>query len=280
MYAYATVQTLLGTSVLNITGTTHDTRLRTLLESASQEVDKYLNRQVQPYIATLYFSGKGGSVLNVPDLIAVVSIKEDDNGDGSYDAAWGANDYFLAPYNANPTSQDGRPYQWIEVSQKSNGTQDEFWAGQRNYQIVGTYGYQHATLTIGLTVSSSLSSTTTSIVVSGSASGTIDAGHTLIINGEHMYVQSISGTSAAVRRAQNGSTPATLASGSAIAIFQYPQPVSEAVMMHAGRLFKRAQAAFASQDGAPDGGFQVFRAGLDYDVRDLLQTYRKPAIGV
>ena len=280
MYAYATVQTLLGSSVLNITGTTHDTRLRTLLEAASQEVDRYLNRQVQPYVATLYFSGKGGRVLNVPDLIAIVSIKEDDNGDGSFDATWGANDYVLAPYNANPTSPDGRPYQWVEVSQKSNGTQDEFWAGQRNYQVVGTYGFQHATLTIGLTVSSSLSATATSITVSGSASGTIDAGHTLIINGEHMYVQSSTGTAATVRRAQNGSTPATLASGSAIAIFQYPAPVSEAVMMHAGRLFKRAQAAFAASDGAPDGGFQVFRAGLDYDVRDLLQTYRKPAIGV
>ena len=280
MHSYATVTTLLGTSVLNITGTAHETRARTLLEQTSQEIDRYLNRQLQPRVGTYYFSGKGGRILNTPDLIAVVSIIEDNNNDGSFDTTWGANDYFLAPYNAQPTNQEGRPFQWIEVSTKSNGTQDEFWRGQRNYQIVGTFGYVHATLTIGLTVSSSISATATSIPVSGSASGTIDAGHTLIINGEHIYVRSVSGAAATVTRAQNGSTPATLASGSAIVALQYPTPVVEATVMHAGRLFKRALAAFASQDGAPDGGFTMFRAGLDYDVRDMLQSFRKPSIGV
>lgn len=280
MYAYATVPSLLGTSVLNITGTAHDARVRTIIETVSVEIDRHLNRQIHPYVGTFYFSGQGGRLLNTPDLIAVASLVEDDNGDGSFDTTWGANDYFLGPYNVNPRTESGRPYQWIEVSTKSNGTQDVFWRGQRNYQVIGTFGFVHATLSVGLVVSSSLSATTTALALSGSATGTIDAGHTVIINGEHIYVRSVSGTTATVTRAQNGSTASTLASGSAIVVLQYPQPIVEATVEQAGRLYKRGLAAFAAQDGAPDGAFTVYRGGIDFDVRDLIQPYRKPVIGV
>jgi hypothetical protein len=213
-------------------------------------------------------------------LIAVASIKEDDNGDGSFDTTWATTDYVLAPYNADPTDQAGRPYQWIEVSQKSNGTQDEFWAGQRNYQIVGTWGYIAATLQLGLVVSSSLDATATAFVLSGSSSGTVEAGMTVRVGTEQIYVLSSTGTVATVRRGQNGATSSVIASGSAIHVYQYPQPIVEAVMMHAGKLYKRGQAAYASQAGAPDGAFTVFSGGMDQDVRQMLNQYRKPALGV
>ena len=280
MYAYVDIKTLLGTSVLNVTGTAHDTRVRQIIESASQEVDRFANHRFHPTVGTYYFSGQGGGQLLTPDLISVVSLKEDDNGDGSFDTTWATTDYVLAPYNSNPTSQEGRPYNWIEVSKKSNGTQDEFWAGQRNYEIVGTWGYVAATLTIGLVVSSSLSATATSFPLSGSASGTIEAGMTMLVGTEQIYVLSSSATAATVRRGQNGAAAAVIASGSAIAIYQYPLPVVEAVMMHAGRLYKRGQAAYASQAGAPDGGFTVFNGGMDQDVRQMLNQYRRPALGV
>lgn len=280
MYAYVDIQTLKGTSVLNVTGTLHDTRLRQLAEAASQEVDKFANRRIHPTVGTYYFSGRGGETLLVPDLISVVSLVEDDNGDGSFDTTWNANDYYLAPYNSEPTSVEGRPYQWIEVSTKSNGTQDEFWRGQRNYQIVGTWGYCAATVTIGLTVSSSLSATATSFPLSGSASGTIEAGMTMLVGTEQIYVLSSSATAATVRRGQNGAVATVIASGSAIAVYQYPQPIIDAVVMHAGRLFKRGQAAYASQAGAPDGQFTVFSGGMDQDVRQMVAQYRKPALGV
>lgn len=283
MYTYSDILTLKGTGVLNVTGTVHDAELRRLLESASQEIDRSLNRNIHPVVGTFEFSGDGGTLLNLRDLVSVSTLLEDTNNDGTFETGWAVADYFLGPYNAEPTLDFGRPYQWLQVSSKTTGTQDEFLRGQQNYRIAGTWGYQSVTLTLGLTVSSSLSATATSIVLSGSASGTIEAGMTMLVGTEQLYVLTgggATGTAVTVRRGVNGATSAVIASGSAIALFTYPPAIQQAVLIQAGRMFKRAQAAFASQAAPLDVGvFQPF-AGMDRDVQQLLAQYRRPAIGV
>jgi hypothetical protein len=220
-------------------------------------------------------------MLNLRDLVSVATLLEDTNNDGTFETGWAVADYFLGPYNAEPTSDFGRPYQWLQVSSKTTGTQDEFLRGQQNYRIAGTWGYQSVTLTLGLTVSSSLSATATSIVLSGSASGTVEAGMTMLIGTEQLYVLTGgAGTAVTARRGVNGAAAAVIASGSAIAVFTYPPAIQQAVLIQAGRMFKRAQAAFASQAAPLDAGiFQPF-AGMDRDVQQLLAQYRRPALGV
>ena len=137
------------------------------------------------------------------------------------------------------------------------------------------------TVTLGLTVSSSLSATATSLVLSGSASGTIEAGQVLLIGTEQVYVRTgggASGTAVTVQRGVNGATAAVIASGSAIAAYRYPDAITQAALMHAGRIFKRSQAAFASEAGAPDGQITVFQGGMDRDVRMLIDGYKRPAL--
>lgn len=281
MHAYADLQTLKGTSVFNVTGTAHDAYLRTLLEVSSQEVDRYTARRFQPYLGTLYFDGMGTTLLNVPDLLSVTSLVEDQSNTGTFDTTWAANDYILWPYNANPTGDSGRPYQAVYVSDKSNGTQDQFLAGHRNYRIIGQFGFSYVASTLGLTVGSAQTATGTTLVLSGSATGTLEPGHTVLVGSEHMYVQSVTtGTSAVVMRAQNGSTAGTHSQGDAILLFSYPRPIHEATVMHAGRMFKRGQSAFASESGAPDGVVTVFRGGMDADVRMLVDPYRRITLGV
>lgn len=279
MWTYADVLTLKGTSGANVTGTAHDESLRKFLEVSAHEIDRYAGRAFHPQVGTKFFDGPGGTMLHVPDLISVSTLQEDDNDDGTFDTGWGANDYHLWPYNADPTSDWGRPYQAILVSNNSNGTQDAFVSGQRNYLISGTWGYSAVTVTLGLTVSSSLSATATSLVLSGSASGTVEAGQVLLIGTEQLYVRTGgAGTAVTVTRGVNGATASVIASGSAIAVYTYPPPITHAVIANATRLFKRSQAAFASQAGAPDGQVTVFQGGLDRDVRYMVDGYRRPVL--
>ena len=279
MWTYADLLTLKGTAGANVTGTTHDESLRKLMEVSAHEIDRYAGRSFHPWVGTKFFDGPGGTMLHVPDIISVSTLQEDDNESGTFDVGWAAADYHLWPYNADPTSDSGRPYQAIVVSNNNTATQDEFLPGQRNYLISGTWGYSAVTVTLGLTVSSSLSATATSLVLSGSASGTIEAGQVLLIGTEQLYVRTGgAGTAVTVTRGANGAAAAVIASGSAIAAYTYPPPITEAGIANATRLFKRSQAAFASQAGAPDGQVTVFQGGLDRDVRYMIDGYRRPVL--
>lgn len=279
--AYASVDVIKGSSVLNVgTGTVHDTRLRLLSEAVSREVDRYINRSIYARTDTLFFSGGGGTFLEVPDLVSVGTLSEDNNMDGTFEVDWGAADFILYPYNAKPTSTDGNPtpHYAIQVNPASTGTQDVFQRDTRNYRIIGTWGYSSVTIAAGVNASASWDSTATTLTLSGTASGTIEAGVTVLIDSEQIYVTNRTGTSITVQRGMNGSTAGTHASGSAVRVFQYPPAIREAVIMQAGRIFKRAQSGFANESGSPEGIITVFRGGLDGDVKALLAPFRKYAI--
>ena len=77
--AYASLESIQASAVLNITTTAYNTRLRELLERVSRLIDRYCNRHFYVLVATRTFDGDGGTELEVPDLIAVTSLKTDDN---------------------------------------------------------------------------------------------------------------------------------------------------------------------------------------------------------
>ena len=281
---YITLTALLATGGLNVTGTAYDSRLLVLIENVSREIDNYCNRTFYPVLGTYVFSGDGSTSMLVPDLISVDSLKEDTNADGTFETTWsgtgtGGTDYFLEPFNARPTAEfSPSPFTKILVNtQNSNGTQDSFLKGQRNYEIVGTWGYSHLKRDVGKDASSSLDSTSTALAfISGTG---LDVGNLILIDSEWMYVRSIAGTTHTVDRAVNNSTAGTHASGTNVLVVTYPGPIQEAAMIQAARIWKRRESAYSNLVGLDQTGqIAVFTGGLDGDVKALLQPYRKMAI--
>jgi len=87
----------------------------------------------------------------------------------------------------------------------------------------------------------------------------------------------VAGTTVTVDRGVNGYTAGVVASGSAFTRVEYPGPITEAVIMQAGRLVKRAQGGYTQEIGLPEAGevVPIIANGLDRDVRDMLSPYRK-----
>lgn len=280
-HTYIDLTTFKGTGAANINGTAYDTRLRVLHESIAAEIDRYVNRTFQPRTGTMFFSGDGGTKLLVPDLISLSNLDEDNNMDGTFDTAWAANDYFLWPFNAEPTDEWGRAYTMILVSTKSNGSQDVFMGGRRNYRLIGTWGYNQYLVDTGRKTSASIDSTATSIDLNGTAADKIEPGYMVKIDSERIYVTSASGTNITVTRAMYGSTGATHTATTTIDYYSYPGPVREAALIQGMRIWKRKDSAFANEIGVPEAGQMIiFKGGLDGDVKLLLNPYRKMAMGV
>ena len=273
--AYLSLDTLTGTAALNV-GTAYDTRLLGLIENVSRQVDKFCNRVFYFYHETKTFSGDGSRELPVPDLVKIGTLLEDNNDDGTFDTTWAVADYLYEPINANPTADWGRPYSRIKVSLKVGGAQDVFLQAEQNYQIVGTWGYRKVMKDSGLN-GTLANGTATSLVLDGSASGTVDVGHTILMDAEQVYVTAYSGTAATVERAKNGST-GTAHANADVNIILYPGPISEAVLIQTARLWKRKDSGFASQIGMPETGQMMTMSGLDRDVKELIQGYRKLVI--
>jgi hypothetical protein len=280
--SYIDLQTLKGEGGFDLaTGTAYNIRLRSLAEHVSEQIDRWCNRHFYYRVQTRTFDGDGSTSLLVPDLISVSSIKEDSNEDGTFDTTWSSTDYILYPQNVDPTSTGGfsRPYNQLQVSQKSNGTQDFFEKGQANYQIEGTWGFQKISYDSGLN-GTLANATATSLVLSGAVTGTIEPGHTCLIEDELVYVTNTAGTAATVVRGINGSTAAAHANQD-VNVITYPGPVIEAVFTQVGRIWRRKDSAFGGSVGFPETGqFGPWIGGLDPDVKTLIGPYRKPAVGM
>ena len=282
MNAYATVDTLKSSGVLNITGSGDDARLRGLVENVSRLIDRYCNRHFYVLQATRKFDGLGGLRLLVPDLVSVDAsgLTTDDDKDRTFETTWAATDYLLAPSNADPATAgnpESRPYTAIEVGVDA-GTKSEFPAGREMVQLAGQWGWWRHLNRASETANAIADATTTSVTVSSRTD--VEAGHTLLIDSEQLYVRSYSGNTLTVERGVNGATAASNSGGAAIDIYDYPGPVVEAAIMQTGRLWRRKDSAFSTNSGFQETGQTIVAARMDPDVMLLLGLHRKPAVGV
>ncbi|MCH8205980.1 MAG: hypothetical protein IH956_03145 [Chloroflexi bacterium] len=279
--AYVTVDAIKNSSVLDITGTGDDTRLRTVAEAVSRQVDRYCNRHFYALAQTRKFDGDGSQTLLIPDLISIDSsgLKTDDNKDRTFETTWATTDYLLLPSNADPTGGHdlSRPYTRIEVDVDA-GVRSAFSAGRQTVQIAGQWGWSRRLERATETANAVADATTTSVTVSSRVD--VEAGHTLLIDSEQMYVQSYSGNTLTVARGVNGTTAASHSGGTAIDIYEYPGPIVEASIIQAARLWRRKDSAFVAATGLPETGQARSSIGLDPDVRLLMGQYRKAAVGV
>lgn len=271
-HSYVTVSLLKGTGALNIDGTQYDDRLRRVAEAVTEEMDRFTGRTFQPYMGTRYYSGDGGTRLFIDDLIVVTSLIEDDQNDGTFDVTWAAADYFTEPHNADPTGDKPSPFTSLQVSPKSNGTQDVFIAGPQRYQVIGTFGYASITNTVTGSASGSLG---LGVTITVDTTGTIEPGHTIRVDTELIYVQSTAGTALTVQRGVQNSVAGTHASGTAITLYDYPGPVKEAAFIQVARLWQRRNSGFSTTVGIPETGQIMTFRGLDDDIKLLLNPYRK-----
>jgi hypothetical protein len=277
--SYIDLASIKSVAGLNLgTSTLYDARLRAVTEAVSRQLDRYCNRRFFYTVESRDFDGNGKKELLVSDLISIGTLSEDSNADGTFETAWASSDFILYPRDASPTSRDfGRPYTRIQVSNLSNGSQDTFLEGQSNYRIAGTWGYSKYVRAAAAT-GTLVDGTGTTLVLTTAATGTIEIGHTLLINDEQVYVTATTGTAATVTRANNGTT-GTAHLGQAVGIIEYPQPVVESCFIQLARLWKRKDAAFANQIGMPETGMLVtWRGGLDPDSTALLRSFRKIAV--
>ncbi len=277
MNAYVTVDLLKSSSVLNVTGTGDDTRLRLLAESQSRLIDRLCNRHFYALTATRTFDVLDTSTVLLSDLAAITTLKTDDNIDRTFETTWATTDYRLRPSNADPATRfnsNSRPYTSVVVD--SNGTKS-FTLGDETAQIVGEWGWwlHKATATETADAISSTTATTFSV----SARTDVEAGHTILVDSEQLYVLSYSGNTLTVTRGVNGTTAATHSGGAAIGLYEYPDPVVEATIIQAARMWKRKDSSFANAVGLEGGLMEIFR-GADQDVKQAVRPYRKMAMGV
>ena len=274
-HAYLTTTTLKGTGALNIDGTAYDARLRQVIEAVSDQIDRYCNRTFQPFSGTYTVDGPGGTLLDLPkDLLAIGTLLEDSNEDGTFETGWATTDYFYFPRTADPTSDYGRPYTWLQVNPHSDGTQDEFIRGPRMYRVTGTWGFLSLITTAAPSLSGSHNSTTAGILASTVG---IEPGMTILIDTEPMYVLSTATTTLTVYtpRGINGVAAGTHASGTVIQYYTYPAPIREACLVQSSRLWKRRESGYATEVGIPETGQVTIFRGLDPDVKELLTPYRR-----
>ena len=278
--AYVTLDTIKSSGVLNISGTGDDTRLLALIEAVSRVIDRYCGRHFYSMKTAKRFDGDGGVSLLVPDLISIDAggLKTDDNKDRSFETTWATTDYLLLPSNADPTNSDNpeaRPFSKIEVDRDA-GTKAFFRTGRELVQITGEWGYRrHLERASANAIADA---TTASIAVS--ARTDVEAGHTLLIDSEQLYVKSYTGNTLTVARGVNGSTAASHGGGAVIDIYRHPGPIVEAAIMQTARLWRRKDSAFSNVAGFPETGQTRIAQGIDADVAMLLGQYRKLPVGV
>ena len=245
-------------------GSGDDDEMFQLLIAVSDWVDHYCNRHFYPRTQTLVFDGNGGARLLIPDLVSLTSLKEDTNDDKTFNETWAATDYWLEPYNAEPTQHWGQPYTAIRVRQ--GGAKDSFTAGEQHFQIDGVWGYREYTEDSGTDLNdASMTTSKTSVAVDDGTQFAI--GQTVMIGSEQMLITNISANNLTVTRAINGTTAAAHADNSDVYNLRWPASVERAALIQAARIWTRA------------ADFEPFfvDADVDTDVRLLLEPYRKLA---
>lgn len=255
-------------------------------EAVSREIERITHRHFYTFKDTRYFAGNGKNRILLPwDLARITTLKEDDNGDATYNVTWSSTDYEIWPYEADSTQdvEQARPITAIEVNLRSNGSQDQFLIGQKRYELVGFFGYTERLRDTGARVaggSSEVLTSSTKFIASSSNSSRYDGisvGHTLLLDSEQMYVtqKDTSTFNIHVIRAINGTTGAAHNSSTTINRFIYPAAIVEATLMQTARLWARREKGFADNTlGLQESGQAgPTVTGMDKDVRDLIVPY-------
>lgn len=279
-HSYMSLKSFKHAGTANIAGAENNAQILQLLEGTSRQIDGLLGRWFFPKIETRYFSGNGRDCLELKnwDIISITTLKEDSDADAVYEVTWAITDYLLGPDGNDPTDATRPlPYWELSVDQRSTGAQDVFLKGQRMYQLAGKFGYCELT-EAATTINEGASFGASDTELTVAAPTNIGIGDTLLIDSEYLYVTGqlvADGNTFTVSRAANGSTAAAHDDSTTVYKLVYPEPIVEAVRMQASRLWVRRAAGYSNQVGFEDTGTMIPQLGLDQDVRQMLDPYKR-----
>ncbi len=282
---YTNLATIKSTGTLNIpsTNTDYDSQLLRIADDSSRMIDRYCDRYFYIWEGTRYYDGGAIRVVLDDDVQSITTgttgLTVDTDGDGVYESAYEMStapvDAFLYPFNITPkTRLEANPW----------GKYGHFGAGIRKaIKITGVFGYgsdypqpyYHAA---GATLNADLA--VADVIITVSTSAEFSAGMTLRINAEQLYVSGMPAatTTCPVVRAQNGTVAATATSGTAIQIYDYPQAITQATVIQTVRTWKRRESGYVNTIINTDmGNIQIFK-GLDPDVKETVNLYRRMRI--
>ncbi len=256
-------------TAITISDTVDDARLLAVLESVSRQAELACHRRFHPYSATLYFEATHADRLHLPvDLLSVTSLKTDNDNDGVYENTWTTpTDYLLWPSNA---AYDQTPFWRIDVA-RSSGRYSFPCGVQRGIENAGLWGFSLdlvAQSTLGAAIT-----TTSTTSVTMSAGHALEAGHTILVDSEQIYITSVSTNTLTVERGVNGTTAATHLNAATVSLYRYPGPVVEATRIQAARIFQRVHAPFGIT-GSAELGTSAVISRIDPDVVGMLSDYR------
>jgi len=279
---YASLTTL--KSRLDITATTWDTDLLALLGAVSRELDKWCARWFYVWEGLRYLDGSPTPLFLPDDLLSVDTdgFVLDEDGDETYESTMApktgdtSNDYWLYPLN-------GFPKTWAKISSDSNF--GGFASGiKRGIKITGKWGYgdgESATpySDSGINVpAGGLAKAAVSLVLGAGEGASFSVGQTIRIDTEQLYISAISTDTLTLVRGQNGTIDAIHVAAADIYIYEYPEPIREACLIQAMRLWKRRESAFQDAVGSPETGAIMVYKGLDADVKLIVSEYRRKTI--
>lgn len=217
---------------LGLADSTQDATLAEKIEVASRYIDSLTGRWFFTRTATEYLlTGATDKLLLPYDLLSITSLKTDSELDNTFDGeTWAADtDYWLWPSGKWPK---------LQVRLARNGNYSFPLNTDRYVAIAGTWGHGDGDRQSpwDMTGVTGTVATTNGTTLTISVSAGIDAGSTILMGTEQMYVSAVTTTSATVTRAVNGTTAAIQASA-AISIAAYPVSIREACRVFAIRYF-------------------------------------------
>lgn len=254
-----------------------------VVEAVSRAFDRGLERQFYNELAqTAYFDGNGQRVLRLRSaaverghrragLLSVTTCKVDENDDGTYELTLTENTDFWKTDRDN----DG-PYRALEMMTRS--TRANYWhRAPRSVEIVGEFGYSNETEAAG-TLGAAISDTTGTSVTMADGH-LVQAGHTIVVGSEHLFVSAVTGNMLTVQRGVNGSTAATALISATVSRRRYPRPIETAVLMESVRLIRDGLTGFSGQVANAEFAGYAF-AAVYPAIRDLKASFHPTGTAV
>ena len=265
MNSYVDLGTIKAPGGLNLTSTEDDSSLLMWANTASRFIDAYTHRYFYCLESTKYFDGASTVLFLAEDVLSITSLSLDVYGNKTYSTSMASTDYERYPLTKLPTTY---------LKTANNAKYTNFASGIRaGVKIAGVFGYG-----TGLTATPYIDTGITGTVATAagtlltlSAGSIVQAGQTIRLESEQMYVSSAGPIVATVIRGVNGTTAAAHAAAE-IYIYQYHDSVVGAAMMQLSIWWERRKSAYASKVGnTTTGEYEIYK-GLDPTVKALLDT--------
>lgn len=271
MNAYSDVVTIKSESYLAISTTSHDVYLRKLLEDAARKIDRASDRTFFLWEGKRYYDGS--TPLRIDDLLSVITLKTDEDADAVFE-----NTMVMTGTKADALLYPLNEYPKIKIELTAIATCGFANGVKKGVEIDGVHGYGDgisatpyvAGGTLGVAVTD-----TTGTGITMTTGHSIAAGHTIRIDSEQMYAESVATNAVTIKRGVNGATPATHSTSTTVSIYEYPAPIAQACLITAMRAFKRKDSAYQDVVGNPETGQIIVSKGIDPDVAEVIKEYRK-----